>query len=131
MSDADTPRKRHRTDGHTSGSRVSVVLRRSSRLYFPDGNIIIKTLIPPDTPADLYQIVFSGDKLDNPTFALLYKVHTGVLASHCRSISALFSGPQAAFGDASDHYDGVPVMELPGDDWREVDDFLKAMYIVK
>lgn len=130
MSQSGTSQKRRRTNDDTSVHPL-VVLRRSSCLYFPDGNIIIKTPIPLDTPADLYQITFSDERLDNPSSALLYRVHTGVLASQCGFFSSLFGGSQEAFGDASEKYDNAPVMELPGDDWKAVDDFLKAMYIPK
>ncbi|VDC01033.1 unnamed protein product [Peniophora sp. CBMAI 1063] len=124
--DDNAARKRLRTDSDLPETAPSVVLRCSSRLYFPDGNIIIKTAIPADAPKDIYE---SSGKEQGAAFALLYRVHTSILARQCGFFSSLFSGSQEAFGVATEKYDGAPIMELPDDDWQAVDDFLKAMYV--
>ena len=135
MNDSVASRKRQRTDCDASEITRPVVLLRSRLLYFRDGCIIIKTTIPRDASEDIYQgsDTMSSVPVDGKdvTLSLLYRVHTGVLASHCKFFSTLFDGSQAAFGEVSAEYDGVPVMELPGDHWHAVDDFLKAMYIPK
>lgn len=131
MSKPGTSQKRQRTDEDAPEAHSSVVLRRSSRLYFPDGNIVIRTSIPANAPADIYQTPSPDKNIENLSFALLYRVHTGVLASQCGFFSSLFGGSQEAFGHASEKYDDVPVMDLPGDDWQAVDDFLKSIYLPK
>ena len=80
----------------------------SPDLWFDDGNIIIRT-------------VFSENVYT------VYKVHKSILTSHSNVFYDLFDGPQAAFDTASDHYEGLPVIELP-DPPSQCNDFLKALY---
>ncbi|SRR6266404_7314985 len=80
----------------------------SPDLWFPDGNIILRT-------------VFSENVYT------VYKVHKSILASHSNVFYDLFDGPQTAFDNASEQYDGLPVMDLP-DPPSQFNDFLKALY---
>ncbi|KAI9463610.1 hypothetical protein BJY52DRAFT_1252590 [Lactarius psammicola] len=80
----------------------------SPDLWFDDGNIILRTV------------------LSNNVYTV-YKVHKSILASHSNVFYDLFDGPQTAFDTASDHYEGLPVIELP-DPPSQFNDFLKALY---
>ena len=130
MNPTEPTRKRSRADAE--GPSLTSI-RRSKNVYYPDGNIVLMTSVPNDKHPELYQSISHDEDIDllscEASLAIVYRVHTSILASHCGFFSSLFGGSQAAFDAASENYDGCPLMELPGDDWRGVDDFLKAMYI--
>ena len=85
-------------------------LSESPDLWFDDGNLIIRTVCS-----------------DSENVYTVYKVHKSILTSHSNVFFDLFDGPQAAFDTASDHYEGLPVIELP-DTPSQCNDFLKALY---
>ncbi|KAI0048861.1 hypothetical protein FA95DRAFT_1604826 [Auriscalpium vulgare] len=85
----------------------------SPDLWFDDGNIIIRAIAATDT---------------TPSTRTMYKLHKFVLARHCSVFALLFEGPQDAFAAASEHRDGLPVMDLT-DQPEELRSFLKALYL--
>ncbi|KAI0054900.1 hypothetical protein BV25DRAFT_353190 [Artomyces pyxidatus] len=100
-------RKRPRTE--EDGEKQPEVVE-SPDLWLKDGNIIIRTV-----------------SNDSPPAYTLYRVHKHTLGLHCSVFASLFDGPQGAFAAGSEHYDGVPIMDLP-DAADDVRDFLKALY---
>ncbi|THH16552.1 hypothetical protein EW146_g4098 [Bondarzewia mesenterica] len=81
---------------------------KSDSLWLNEGNIVIRT-----TSADAYT---------------LYKVHKSILSLHSPVFRGLFDSPQDALHSASEHFEGIPIMDLP-DAPDDVDGFLKALYL--
>ncbi|KAI0046908.1 hypothetical protein FA95DRAFT_1559576 [Auriscalpium vulgare] len=82
----------------------------SPDLWFPSGNIIVRTM-----------------SQTTPPTIRLYKVHKDILALHCASFAALFDSPHDALDAGSERHDGVPVMDLT-DAEDDVVSFVKALY---
>lgn len=110
-SPSSSPRAKHvrwkDTDGDSatleagpSGSSVTRVRYRA--LWFEDGNIVLATT------------------------TLLFRVHRGLLARHSTVFEDLFSLPQPE--EQVETYEGIPVVELPGDDSEDVKHLLHCIY---
>ncbi|THH16557.1 hypothetical protein EW146_g4103 [Bondarzewia mesenterica] len=87
---------------------VEKIVIRSDSLWLDDGNIIVRT-----TSAHAY---------------FLYKVHKSILSLHSPVFRGLFDLPQDAFHSASEHFEGIPIMDL-SDDPVDVDGFFNALYL--
>ncbi|KAI0312613.1 hypothetical protein OF83DRAFT_1176461, partial [Amylostereum chailletii] len=83
----DRPYKRPRAEG---GDAPPVIVK-STDLWLPDGNILLRTVFtPPTSPTPQHT---------------LYKAHKGVLALHSSVFRDLFDGPQTAFDVGSEAYE--------------------------
>ncbi|KAI0055887.1 hypothetical protein BV25DRAFT_1842665 [Artomyces pyxidatus] len=84
---------------------------KSPDLWLSDGNIIVRAL--------------TGKS------EILYRVHKSVLSMHSNFFEATFGeqGSDSALDTGSDHFEGVPILDMPGDDANDIRQFLMALYI--
>ena len=90
----------------TIAAFASSTLEEHSTLYFSDGDIILAVKLAPAPPPDS-----GGNAADTKDRYQVYRVHKFLLSRHSQVFANMFS--DAAPGGS---YDGVPMIEMVGDD---------------